>query len=124
LVKRLLVFEHEIGGTTEFVGEDGESLGFTVFTGKPFEIRFRGLVALEEEHCCLREGPLKVGVTDLFATGTIFFAVGFFDALNQTAVRDEVLDGGEALDRFDLVEDDQSEDPTYPRNGLKQGIGS
>ncbi len=65
-----------------------------------------------------------MGVTDLFATGAVFFAVGFFDALDQTAVGGEILDRGEALDGFDFVEEDQAEDSSDPGNGLKQGIGS
>ena len=124
LVKSLLVFEHEIDGTPELVGKDRESLGFAVLTGKPFEILFGWFVAFEEKDRCLGEGPLEMSVTDLFTTGAVFFAVGFFDALNQTAVGDEILDLGEALDRFDLVEDDQAEDSAYSGNGLKQGIGS
>ena len=65
-----------------------------------------------------------MGVTDLFTTGAVFFAVGFFDALDQTAVGDEILDRGEAFNGFDLVEDDQAEDSSDPGNGLEQGIGS
>ena len=38
LVKSLLIFEHEIDGTTQLVGEDGQGLGFTVFTGESFQI--------------------------------------------------------------------------------------
>jgi len=124
LVKRLLVFEHEIDGTPELVGKDRESLGFTMFTGEPFEIPFAWLVAFEEKHRCLGEGPLEMSVTDLFTTGSVFFAVGFFDAFYQTAVGDEILDLGETLDGFDLIEDDQSQDSAYSRNGLKQGIGT
>ena len=124
LVKSLLVLEHEIDGSPELMGEDRESLRFAVLTGKSLEILFGRLITLEEKDRSLGEGPLEMSVTDLFATGSVFFAVGFFDALDQTAVGDEILDRGEALDGFDLVEDDQSEDPTYPRNGLKQGIGS
>jgi len=124
LVKRLLVFEHEIDGPPELVGKDREGLGLAVFTGKPLEILFGRLVALEEKHRCLGEGPFEMSVTDLFATGSVFFTVGFFDALYQTAVGDEILDRGEALDGFDLVEDDQAEDSADPGNGLKQGIGS
>ena len=90
------------------MGEDREGLGFAVFMGKPFEILFRRLVALEEEHGCFGESPLEMSITDLFTTGAVFFAVGFFDALDQTAVGDEILDLGEALDGFDLVEDDQA----------------
>ena len=124
LVKRLLVFEHEIGGPPELMGEDREGLGFAVLTGKSLEILFAGLVAFEEKHCSLGESPFEVGIADLFTTGAVFFAVGFFDALDQTAVGDEILDLGEALDGFDFVEEDQAEDSSYSRNGLKQGIGS
>jgi hypothetical protein len=124
LVKRLLVFEHEIDGTTQLMGEDRESFGFTVFTGEPFEISFTRLVAFEKEYSGFGEGPFEMGVTDLFTTGAIFFAVGFFDALDEAAVGDEILDRGEAFDGFDLVEDDQSQDSADSWDGLKQGIGS
>jgi len=125
LVKSLLVFEHEISGpVSDGMGEDRQGLGFAVFMGESLEIFFCGLVALEEKHRCLGEGPLEMSVADLFTTGAVFFAVGFFDALDQTAVGDEILDLGEALDGFDLVEDDQAEDSADTRNGLKQGIGS
>ncbi len=80
MVKSLLVFEHEIDGTPELVGQDREGLGFAVFTGKPFEILFAGLVAFEEEDGGLGEGPLEMGVADLLTVGAVFFPVGFFDA--------------------------------------------
>jgi hypothetical protein len=124
LGKSLLVLEHEIDGSSELVGEDRESLGLAVFTGKPLEILFGRFIALEKKHCCLGESPLEVSVTDLFATGSVLFAVGFFDALNQTAVGDKILDRGEAFDGFDLIEEDQTEDSADPWDGLKQGIGS
>ena len=75
----------------------------------PLEILFRWLIALEEKDRCLGEGPLKVSVTDLFATGTVFFAVGFFNTLDQTAVGDKILDRGETFDGIDFVEEDQGE---------------
>jgi len=68
LVKSLLIFEHEIDGTPQLVGEDRQGLRFTVFTGEPFEIPFGRFVALEEKHRCLGEGPLEMGVADFFAT--------------------------------------------------------
>jgi len=124
LVKSLLVFKHEIDGPSELMGEDREGFGFAVLTGKPLEILFPGLVTLEEKDRCLGESPLEMSVTDLFTTGSVFFAVGFLDALDQTAVGDKVLDLREAADGFDLVEEDQGEDSADPGNGLKQGIGS
>ena len=124
LVKSLLVFEDEIDGATQLVGKNREGLGFAVLMGKPLEALFPRLVALEEKHRRLGESSLEVSVTDLFTTGAVFFAVGFFDALDQTAVEDEILNSGEACDGFDLVEEDQAEDSSDTGNGLKQGIGS
>lgn len=124
LVKSLLVLKHEISGSPEFVGEDREGFGFAVFMGKPLEKLFGRVVALEEKHGCLGEGPLEMSVADLFATGAVFFAIGFFDALDQTAVGDKILDRGETCDGFDLVEEDQTEDSADAGNGLKEGIGS
>jgi hypothetical protein len=49
LVKGLLIFEHEVNGTPELVSQDREGFGFTVFTGKPFEIPFAWFVAFENE---------------------------------------------------------------------------
>ncbi len=60
----------------------------------------------------------------MVATRELIFDTRHHPALDQTAVGDEILDLGEALDGFDLVEDDQAEDSAYSRNGLKQGIGS
>ena len=108
MVKGLLVFEHEIDGTPELVGEDREGLGFPMFTGEPFEVLFARLIAFKEKDRCLREGPFEMSVTDLFTTGAVGFAIGFFEAFDQTAVGGEILDGREAMDRFDFIEDDQS----------------
>ena len=124
MVKRLLIFEHEVNGTSELVSQDREGLGFTVLMGKPFEILFAGLVAFEEKDRRFRESPLEMGVADLITVGSVYFAVGLFGAFDQAAVGDEILDRGEALDGFDLVEDDQSQDSTDSGNGLKQGVGS
>ena len=49
LVKRLLVFKHEVDGSPELVGEDREGLSLAVFTGKSLEILFGRFVALEEK---------------------------------------------------------------------------
>jgi len=98
LIKRLLVLKHEIDSAPQLVGENREGFRFTVFTGESFEIPFGGFVAFEKEDGGLGEGPFEVGVTDFFTTGTVFFAVGFFDTFDQAAVGDEILDLGEALD--------------------------
>ena len=53
MVKRLLVFEHEIDGPPELMGEDREGLGFAVLTGNSLEILFGRFISLEEKHRCL-----------------------------------------------------------------------
>jgi hypothetical protein len=59
LVKSLLVFEHEIDGTPKLAGEDREGLGFTVFTGEPFEILFAGHVALRKRTAASEKAHLR-----------------------------------------------------------------
>jgi len=58
------------------MGQDREGFAFGVFVGKPVEVFFPGLIALEEEGCCFREGPLEMGIADLFAASTGLFPVG------------------------------------------------
>jgi hypothetical protein len=106
LVKGLLIFEHEVNGTPELVSQDREGLGFTMLMGKPLEILFPGLVTFEEKDRRLGENPLKMGVADLITVGSVYFTVGLFGAFDQAAVGDEILDRREALDGFDLVEND------------------
>ena len=76
-----------------------------VFTEKPFGIPFSGLVAFEEKDCRFRKGLLEMGVADLRDVGSVWFTVGLLGPFDQSAVGDEILDRGEALDRFDLVPD-------------------
>ena len=68
MVKSLLVFKHEIDGAAELVSEDREGLGFTMFTGEPFEKLFAWFVAFEKKYGGFGEGPLEMGVADLFTT--------------------------------------------------------
>ena len=97
LVECLLVLQHEIDGPSELVGKDREGFAFAVFTGKSFQVLLGRFVASEEKDRRFREGPLEMGVADLVATGAVFLAVGFFGALDQPAVGDEVLDRGNRL---------------------------
>ena len=49
------------------MGQDGEGFSFVVLVGKPVEVFFPGLIAFEEKCCRFREGPLEMGIADLFA---------------------------------------------------------
>jgi hypothetical protein len=84
------------------MSQDRECFAFSVLIGQPVEIFFPGLIAFEEECCRLAEGPLEMGIADLLAAWAVLFAVGFLGTLYQPAGRDEVLDGREAVDVFNL----------------------
>ena len=98
------------------MGKDGQGLGFTVFFDKPVAISFALLIAFEEKGGRFAEGPLEMGIAD-------FFAVGLLGTCNESAVGYEVLDGWEAMDVFDLIEDDQPQDFADAGDGFEQGIG-
>jgi hypothetical protein len=49
-------------------------------------------------------------VTDLFTRGTVTLAGGFFSALDEPGIGDEVLNAWESPDVVDLIENDEGED--------------
>ena len=106
----LLSFEHEVDGSAQFVGEDREGLGFAVFADEPGMILLGLFISSEEEASGFGEGPLEMDVTDLAVFGAGLFPCGLPGAFDQTAVGDEVLDAGEAVDIVDLIEEDEGED--------------
>ena len=53
----------------------------------------------------LTEGPAQVRIAELGAAQAFDFAGTGDGAFDQAAVREEVFDGGEALDVADLIED-------------------
>jgi hypothetical protein len=67
-------------------------------------------VAAQEECGGFGEGPLEVSVADLSPAGAGALACGDLGAADEAGVGGEVLDGGEAGDVVDLVEDDEGED--------------
>jgi len=73
----------------------------------------------EKQYGRFAEGPLQVSVADLFTGSAIGLTSRFSVALDQPAVGSEVLHRGEALNRMDLVEDDQREDLTDTGNGTQ-----
>jgi hypothetical protein len=90
-IESLLSFEHEVDGPSEFMGEDGEGLGFAVFFLEPL-LEFHALgIPPKEEDGGFGKSPLEVGVTDLFARGSIAFPGGLFGALDESGVGGEVF---------------------------------
>jgi len=73
------------------MGEDGEGLGFAVFFLEPL-LEFHALgIPPKEEDGGFGKSPLEVGVTDLFARGSIAFPGGLFGALDESGVGGEVF---------------------------------
>src|SRR5262249_34326091 len=67
------------------------------------------------------KGPAQVGVAQLGAAQALDLAGAGHGTFDQAAVREEVFDGGEALDVAELVEDSQAQGLTDARDGLEQG---
>ena len=102
-VESLLPFKDIVGSPAEFMSEDGEGFGFTVFIFEPFfELHPLG-VTPEEEDGGLGESPLEVSVTDFLVGSAVAFPGGFPGRFNEAAVGDKILDGWEASDVMDLV---------------------
>jgi hypothetical protein len=58
--------EHVVQGARELMGEDGERLGLAVLAGEASDVSVGGGVLPQAQRGSFGEGPLQVGVTDLF----------------------------------------------------------
>ena len=105
-VKRLFPREQVIQGTRELMPEDGEGFGCAVFVVEFQEIRFPQLVLPSEEDRGFGKGPTQLAVANLFPGGTTAVAVGFFGALDQATIRDEVRHPRKPRDVLNLIADD------------------
>lgn len=112
-----LLFENEVGGTTELCGQNAQSLALGMFLSEALEIVLSGLVVVEEADGGLTEGPFEVDVSDLVAGGAGFLSVRFFAALDEARIGREGLDGGEAGDVTDLVEQREAENLAHAADG-------
>ena len=122
-VEGLLSLEHEVDGPTEAVGEDGERLALTVLALQALLVLHPLGVGAQEEDGGFGEGPLEVGVADLAGAVAGALAGGLVGAPDETGVGAEVLDSLEAVDGLDLVEDDQGEGRSDPRDGAQESQG-
>ena len=107
LVKDCFALQHEVDRSSQLMRQDGQGAGLVVFVGRAFEPVLSFRVVTEEQYGRFAEGPLQVGVTDLFTGGAIGLTGRFPVALDQPAVGSEVLYTGKAFNGMDLVEDDQ-----------------
>jgi hypothetical protein len=102
----------------QLVREYRQGFGFAVFVLQLRKIFLAGLVLPQEEDRRFGKGPTQMHVADLLARGPESFPAGFLGALDQTAVRDEILHAGEAGDILNLLQHDQRENLATPRHGL------
>ena len=64
-IERRSSFEHDVHGATEFLCDDGQRLGFSVFADQSLVVALGLFITVEEEAGCLAEGPLQVDISDL-----------------------------------------------------------
>ena len=65
-IKRLFVFEHEVNGPTELVGENSQGLTIVMFVTQPLHIFFGLFGFAQADHGRCLDGPFEMGVADLF----------------------------------------------------------
>jgi len=94
-----------------------------VFVFKFGEIVFPQLVLPQEEDRGFGKGPAQMHVANLFPGGPKVFAGGFFGALHQATIRDEVLDTRKPRDVLNLISDDEGQDLSDPWDGWEPREG-
>ncbi len=105
------------------MGKDREGFSLAMFVCQSVEVFFPLLIALEEECSGFAEGPFEMSIADLFTACAGLFAVGLLGALDEPGIGSEILYRREAVDVFDLVEDNKAQDFTNSGDGFEQGIG-
>ncbi len=103
----------------EFVGEHRERLRLSETRDQARVELLRPRVVAQEENGGLREGPLEVDVALLAAGSAREFAGGFASRGHEPGVGGELLDGVEAIEVGDFVEDRHGEDLADPGHGAQ-----
>jgi hypothetical protein len=95
--KHRVSFAHRIGGSRQFMGQDGQRFALAMLVFQPGQ----GLLALgivtQQEDRRFRKGPCERGIADLFAGSAVAFPGRFLGALVEAAVGHNIL--GAALGR-------------------------
>ena len=95
------------------MGKDSHGFGLPVFSHEFVPVLSGLRVSSEEKYGSLRKGPFQMSVTNLLSRGAYDFACRFLCALDEPAVRYEILYTWEPVDIVDLVKDGETE---YPSN--------
>lgn len=123
-VKDGFVVEHKVGGARQFDGDDG--VGFELVAVHPslqlLGQRLELVVVAFGDDGSFAKGPTQVGVAEFGPAQALDLAGAGDGAFDQATVREEIFDGGEALDVADLVENGQAQGFTDARDGLEEDI--
>src|SRR5262245_62041809 len=89
------------------------------------QVLLAGGIGTKKKHSRFREGPREMGVADLRARGPVALPSRLLRALDEAAIREEILDPWEAGDIMDFIEQHQAQDLADPgdRTQEVQGLG-
>ena len=99
--------EHEIDATCDFISENGIAFKLSVFGNELVGIDPDERVAAPGDDRNLPEGPSQIGITHLSARKTFNFSGTGNRSLDESAVTDEILNGGESLNGVDFEKNRQ-----------------
>jgi hypothetical protein len=100
--------------------EHRQRLAFPMFFLQARQILLAGGIGTEKQDRRFGKGPLEIRIPDLRAGRAVALARRFFGTLDETAVGDEILYPGEALDVMDFIEQHQTQDLADPRHRAQQ----
>lgn len=116
------VLEHEVEGATELAGEDRLGLEGSFVGFEPIIVSGQQRAVTSTQDGGLADGPVQIGVAEFGTAEALDLTGTGHGALDQPGVAAEVLDGGEACDGVDLVEDSQSQGLIDAWDGLEEGV--
>jgi len=121
-VKGLAGLEHEVDGVGQLIGEDGVALELAMLGDQPVGVGTEEAVGAFADDGGLPEGPAQIGITHLAAGQPLEFSGAGDGTFDQSAVAGEVLDGREAGNGVELIEDGHGQDIADSGHRLQEGV--
>jgi hypothetical protein len=90
------------------MGQNSQGLRFAVFSHEFLPVPYCLRISPEERYSSFREGPLQMGIADLFPRRAEFLSGRLFSGFHQSAVREKILNPGETIDIMYLVKNYQA----------------
>ena len=106
-----------IHGTADLGLQDGQRLAFAAFLLLALHPSLHRDARPQHQARGFAEGPLQMGVADLFAAEAFHLAGAFVGATHEPAVRQEIAGFGKSTYTINLVKEDQAEDRPDAGNG-------